>query len=92
MERNELREEYGGLTGKGTIELDSENKPHYTSEYVEWLQDKILQGQELPLVDVSESLLSDVDIESESEYRQLEGAEPFSFTAGAKWAISKVIK
>jgi hypothetical protein len=32
------------------------------------------------------------EIIEESKYRQLEGAEPFSFESGARWALSKVIR
>ena len=36
--------------------------------------------------------LTEDEILEESKYRQLEGAEPFSFAGGARWALRKVIR
>ena len=44
MDRRDLADEYREITGKPTMVSDNIKEPHYTFEYVTWLEDRIIQN------------------------------------------------
>jgi hypothetical protein len=57
-----------------------------------WFVDNLLKDtiQAIEVIRCSTQLPTEDEILSESNSRQLEGAEPYSFAGGARWALSNI--
>jgi hypothetical protein len=83
------------IEGKTSISEDEIDKYSYDLEEINDLAQELFNflksnGKAIKYARCSTQLPTEDEILSESNSRQLEGAEPYSFAGGARWALSNI--